>query len=171
MRVFFDTEFTQFRDGQLLSAGFVAENDRSLYVEIDEPARKNAASSFCQGHVLSQFGLVPESNVRSDAEAGERIATWLMSFGVVVVLCYDYKLDWRYFERAVSAAGLWRQIEPLVQDHNIASDANQAAALAAQEAYLASANSPGRHHALVDAYALRERWRERERLRALQGDA
>ena len=36
--------------------------------------------------------------------------------------------------------------------------------VAAQEAHFAGSSWPGRHHALVDAYALRERWREYQRL-------
>ena len=166
MRIFFDTEFTQFRDGQMLSAGFVSEDDRTFYVEIDEPARRRSASDFCQEHVISQFGLVPAAAVRSDAEAGKRIAEWILSFDSTVMLCYDYKLDWRFFETSVRAAGLWRQLAPLVQDCNIASDCNQDSALAAQESYLAQGRRPGRHHALTDAYALRQRWREYERLTA-----
>ena len=59
MRIYFDTEFTQFRDGQLLSAGFVADDDRFFYVEIDEPSRKKGASEFCELNVLPQFGLYP----------------------------------------------------------------------------------------------------------------
>ena len=52
-----------------------------------------------------------------------------------MTLSYDYKLDWHHFESAVSAAGLWAAVAPRVHDHNIASDANQDTALAAQETY------------------------------------
>jgi len=164
MRIYFDTEFTQFRDGQMLSAGFVADDDRCLYVEVDEPGRRQTASDFCHQQVLTQFGLMPDTNVRTDAEAGQRIAEWLLNFGAPLTLSYDYKLDWRYLESTVIAAGLWTALLPRIQEHNIASEANQDQALAAQESYLAQRTRPGRHHALVDAYALRERWRSYQRL-------
>ena len=159
MRIYFDTEFTQFRDGQLLSAGFVSDDDRFLYVEVDEPARRRTASDFCHQYVLPQFGLFPGCSVGLEVNAAQRIAEWLLSFGTPLTLSYDYKLDWQHLESAVSAAGLWAAVAPRVRSHNIASDANQDSSLAAQESYFTGHSLPGRHHALIDAYALRERWR------------
>lgn len=164
MRIYFDTEFTQFRDGQLLSVGFVADDDQFFYVEIDEPGRKKAASEFCHQHVLSQFGLCTNAAVATDAAAGQRVTDWLLSFGKRLTLSYDYKLDWYFLEAVVRAAGSWGTIQPLIEAHDIASDASQESALAAQESYFQGRGRPGRHHALVDAYALRERWREYQRL-------
>jgi hypothetical protein len=43
--------------------------------------------------------------------------------------------------------------------------------LAAQEAFFVGKSKPGRHHALIDALALRERWREYERLTGASSDA
>ncbi|MFO1395032.1 MAG: hypothetical protein U1F09_14835 [Steroidobacteraceae bacterium] len=166
MRVFFDTEFTQFRDGQLLSAGFVADDGRTLYVEVDAPERRAAASDFCQLHVLSQFGLVPGSAVGSDADAGRRIADWLLGFDTSLDLYHDFKLDWMHVQQAVTAAGRWTAVEPRVRACNVAADVDQPAALDAQEAYFAARSRPGRHHALVDTHALRVRWRAAERLAA-----
>jgi len=171
MRIYFDTEFTQFRDGQLLSAGFVADDDRFLYVEIDEPVRRVAASDFCRQHVLPQFGVYPLAAVRTEAEAGRRIAEWLLGFGRRVVLSYDYKLDWVFLEATIQAAALWSSVATVVEAHNVAYEASQESALAAQESYLDRASWPGRHHALVDAHGLRERWREYERILRESGNA
>lgn len=169
MRVFFDTEFTEFRDGQLLSAGFVSDDDRSLYVEVDEPARRAAASDFCQVHVLPQFGLVPGSAVDSDVEAGRRIAEWLLGLGTTLEVCYDYKLDWRYLQQVVTLAGRWHALASRIQGRDIASETGQPAALEAQEEFFNGRVRPGRHHALIDAYALRERWRESRRIAGADG--
>ncbi len=167
VRIYFDTEFTQFRDGLLLSAGFVADDDRWLYVEIDEPVRLREAGEFCRQHGLSQVGFYPHCWVRTDEDAGRRSARWLLRFGTRLTLSYDYKLDWAHLETAVRAAGLWGSVGPVIEGHNIASEASQESALAAQESYFQSCAWPGRHHALVDAYALRERWREHRRLVAM----
>ena len=169
VRIYFDTEFTKFRGGQLLSAGFVADDDRWLYVEFDEPARSREAGEFCQREVLSQFGLYPHCRVRTDDEAGRRIAQWLLRFEQRLTLSYDYKLDWYHLETVVRAAGQWDSVRPLIEAQNIAGVAAQESAVAAQESYFQGCSWPGRHHALIDAYALRERWREYRRL-AAEGD-
>jgi hypothetical protein len=79
MRIFFDTEFTQFRDGELLSLGFVSDDDRQLIVEVHDSARHRRASEFCQAVVIPQFGTLKAHVVNSDAEAGAVIADWLVS--------------------------------------------------------------------------------------------
>jgi hypothetical protein len=48
---------------------------------------------------------------------------------------------------------------------------SQRATLAAQESYFIGRKNPGRHHALVDAFALRERWWEYLRANAERRDA
>lgn len=164
MRIYFDTEFTQFRDGLLLSAGFVSDSDAVHYVEIDTPERRSAASDFCRQHVISQFGCIPRAAVASDAEAGERIAAWILSFQAPVILSFDYQLDWYFVEQALRSAHRWKQLSRIVTRHNVANEANQESAIAAQEAYFKQPCVPGRHHALTDAYALRARWREHLRL-------
>jgi hypothetical protein len=115
-------------------------------------------------HVLTQFGLVPGSAVDSDAEAGRRIADWLLAFDGSLDLCHDFKLDWPHVQQAVTAAERWPAIAPWVRACNVAAEVDQPAALDAQESYFASRSRPGRHHALVDAHALRERWRAAQRL-------
>lgn len=161
MNIFFDTEFTQFRDGELLSIGLVSDDDRQLYVEIDDARLHRRASDFCQEVVLSQFGLVPGAQVRSDKEAGERIATWLGSFEGPLRLCFDYKLDWHFLVRALEACGKWNHLQRRIAEANIANEASSDECLAAEEAYFERSGLLMRHHALTDAMALRERWRAR----------
>ena len=163
LHIFFDTEFSQFRDGQLLSIGFVTEDDRHLYVELHDPDRWSSASEFCKNVVLPQFGILPALRVRTDREAGSHIANWIRSIGPSVTLAYDYKLDWRFFEGCVVASGDWNSLRATTKALDVADFANSQECLEAQERYLAGQSKPGRHHALVDAFALRQRWLEYQR--------
>lgn len=163
MRIFFDTEFTQFRDGELLSVGLVSDDDLWLVVEVHDSARHLRASDFCRSEVLPQFGATAARVVANDSAAGLAIAEWLSQFGVPLDMCYDYKLDWRFLEHSLRAAGEWCQLEPHLNAINVAHVATSERCLTAQEAYFAGKLGPGRHHPLVDALALRERWREHER--------
>jgi hypothetical protein len=163
MRIFFDTEFTQFRDGELLSIGMVSDDDIWLVVEVHDRARHLRASDFCRMEVLSQFGATAALAVANDSAAGLAIAEWLSQFGVPLDMCYDYKLDWHFLEGALCAAGQWRQLERRLNAVNVAHVASSERCLNAQEAYFAGKVRPGRHHPLIDALALRERWREHER--------
>jgi hypothetical protein len=171
MRIFFDTEFTQFRDGELLSIGFVTENDEELVVEIHDQARHSRASDFCQQVVIPQFGTTHAHVVRDDPQAGNVVAQWLGKFSTPTILCYDFKLDWYFLEAALRAAGKWEQVAARTSAFNVADVANYDTCLQAQEEYFQTALVPGRHHPLVDAKALRERWREYERLEFPAGAA
>ena len=158
-RIFLDTEFTQFRDGQLLSLGLVTDDGHELYVEVADPTRQACASEFCRHSVISQFGLVPGSAVRDDAAVGARVADWLSSFEHPVAIAYDYKLDWRFFENALRAAGQWQALASKLRAEDVAGVAAPGSpAERAQNAVFDGSSSPGRHHALVDARALRAAW-------------
>ena len=158
-RIFLDTEFTQFRDGQLLSIGLVTDEGHEFYVEVADPTRHAQASDFCKDVVIPQFGLVPSAAVRDDAAVGARVANWLRSFEHPVVISYDYKLDWRFFESALSAAGQWHALASTIRAEDVAGVAAPGTpGEAAQNAVFETSKSPGRHHALVDARALRAAW-------------
>jgi hypothetical protein len=164
MRIFFDTEFTQFRHGELLSIGFVSEDDQELVIEVHDHARHARASDFCRNVVIPQFGAVKAMAVATDREVGTAIADWLSTFSSPVTLCYDYKLDWHFLENALRCAGVWSRVSSGLSSFNVADVANHDACLQAQEDYFLGRASPGRHHPLVDALALRARWREHLRL-------
>jgi hypothetical protein len=159
MHIFFDTEFTQFRDGQLLSVGLVSDADDELVVEIHDPVRHAMASQFCQGVVIPQFGAVPATGVWTDLELGRVVAAWLEQFGSPLTLCYDYKLDQHFLLEALRITEAWRACVPRVIWINVADVATFPECLAAQDRYFEGKEFPGRHHPLVDAKAMRERWR------------
>ena len=158
-RLFLDTEFTQFRDGQLLSLGLVSDDGHELYVEVADPVRLTRASEFCRQSVISQFGLVPGSDVRDDAAVGARLADWLSAFEHPVAIAYDYKLDWRFFESALRAAGQWDALGSKLRAEDVAGVAAPGTpGERVQNAVFDSSTAPGRHHELVDARALRAAW-------------
>ena len=163
MHIFFDTEFTQFRDGQLLSVGLVSDADDELVVEIHDPVRHAMASKFCQGVVIPQFGAVPARQVWTDFDLGRVVATWLGQFEPPLTLYYDYKLDRHFLLEALPGAEDWRVLEPQVSWVNVADVARSAECLAAHDRYFEGKGFPGRHHPLVDAKAMRERWRTHAR--------
>lgn len=76
-RIFLDTEFTQFRDGQLLSIALVTDEGHEFYVEVADLTRHAQASDFFKDVVIPQFGLVPGAAVRDDTAVGARVANWL----------------------------------------------------------------------------------------------
>jgi hypothetical protein len=158
-RIFLDTEFTHFRDGQLLSLGLVTDDGHECYVEVADSIRHSQASDFCRDVVIRQFGLVPGAAVRDDATAGARVAEWLETFGQPITISYDYKLDWRFLESALRAAGKWEGLASRLRPDDVAGVAAPGTpGEAAQNAVFETSRWPSRHHALVDARALCAAW-------------
>jgi hypothetical protein len=158
VHIYFDTEFTQFRDGELLSIGLVTDEDQELVVEVHDKGRLARASAFCHSTVIPQFGCTPAMTVTSDAEVGRIVAHWLAQFDAPHTMLYDYKLDWSHLEHVLRAAGEWSRLGPSLRPFNVADVANDDRCLAAQDSYFEGLAMPGRHHPLVDARAMRLRW-------------
>lgn len=161
-RVFFDTEFTRFREGRLLSIGLITDDDSSLYVEVDDPERRSEASEFCRREVLNQFGLVQGTVVHCDEDAGVVVAKWLSAFDEPLSLCYDFPSDWTLLKHVLHAAEAWERLEGIVRPDNVSTKAYRQHCVDARDAFLKGHVRPGRHHALIDAMALREMWRAHE---------
>ncbi|HKX94497.1 MAG TPA: hypothetical protein VJM48_07315 [Methylibium sp.] len=164
MRFYFDTEFTQFRDGELLSIALVTDEDHELVVEVHDRGRLARASEFCRSTVIPQFGCTPAWTATTDAEVGKIVAHWLAQFEAPHTMLYDYKLDWRHLEHLLRAAGEWSRLGSTLKPFNVADVANDDRCLAAQDAYFQGLAMPGRHHPLVDARAMRARWQTYLRL-------
>jgi len=160
VNVYFDTEFTQFRDARLLSIGFVSDDDRELCIEVHDHQRWREANDFCKSAVIAQFGSIPALRVSTDREVGNLVADWFSTLSEDLTLAYDYKTDWRLLESCLLASGHWPALSASVRAMNVADYANSDACLAAQESYFEGLSLPGRHHALVDARALRARWQK-----------
>lgn len=158
MRVFFDTEFSAFRDGRLLSVGLVAEDGRERYVELPGDGLNRDVSDFVRSHVLRQFGAVADSEAGTLAGLGERVARFLEELGQPVKMCFDYKLDRQFLEQALRLTAAWSTLQKSSTFVDVAGQANsEVAKVAALASYKAS--EPLReHHALADARALRAAW-------------
>ena len=175
-----DTEFSQFRDGELLSIGLVSVGQGRLplqpgplrdsaidasdafYAEVHDASLWQRSSDFCRQVVLPQFGRVPGARCERLDELGRRLGDWLLARNRRVVICFDYKLDWRFFERALVAGKRWDALKPRLMALDIADtgalEACRQASAAVMQAFAGSAL--GQHHALVDAMALAAQWQQ-----------
>lgn len=166
LHVFFDTEFTQFRDSELLSIGLVTEDDKQFYLEVMDKRRHARSSEFCQAIVLSQFGAIAGAAANTDREVGNRLADWLLELPAPgFVLVSDYSGDRLHFENVLRIAGRREQVLARMQHLDVADieplEGHDGARI--QDEFFERLDRPlpelMRHHALLDAYALRERWR------------
>ena len=99
MRVFLDTEFTNFNLPELISLGLVTEDGREFYAERTDFSRE-ACSAFVHAHVLPLLGRVP--GAACDAGTlGERLHGWLEALGEPVCMVYDYADDWLLLTQAL----------------------------------------------------------------------
>lgn len=166
MNLFFDTEFTDFRESELLSIGVITEDDRSLYLEVHDSDRWSRATAFCHEFVLPMFGQLPDGIARSDRALGQRLADWMEGLAHAdgeLVLHYDYKLDVWHLEQALREAGRLDALQRHMRFIDLGYLAGNKSCLSAQETYFSRLDRPHpelmRHHALVDALALRASWR------------
>lgn len=154
MRLFLDTEFTDFRDPRLLSVGLVAEDGREFYAEVTDGWEKAHCNAFVVDSVLPHLGAAPASHV-SRAELKQRMIDWLESLGpapVITQIVFDSEVDWRVLREAcgnLNTAKLDVQWTWLTLP-----DADKRSRCEALIEEYFVANGP-RHHALVDARALR----------------
>ena len=143
MRVFVDTEFTDFLDCDLISVALVADDGREFYGERSD---FNAAScsAFVREAVLPQLGQHPGCLFTRGALC-DAIRAWLDAFANESerLLCFDYGGDWELLcdlldgpPEGWQACHVGEFIDP-----------------ARLEAYYREHR--GRHHALVDARAKR----------------
>lgn len=168
--VFYDCEFTDLTsDSDLLSIGFVAADVHSeLYIELLD-AEVRLASDFVRQEVLPLFGRhKPAILLRDDAAA--RIEAWLDDLRSgdrkrQVVMVSDSQWDWHHllelFGAPMPGQQPWAQVVNVVgrMVHMMLGSGRQQQAFAEeQEAYFR--RHGGRHHALVDARALKAAWWE-----------
>lgn len=155
MRLFLDTEFSDFRDPRLLSVGIVAEDGREFYAELIDGWQRERCTQFVIDEVLPLLGKSPENQV-SRAELKPRLIAWLESLGtppVIAQFVFDSEVDWRLLLEAcgnLSTPNLdvqWQWLSSL--DPKMARHCEDLL-----EEMLTG--EPQRHHALTDARALRQ---------------
>ena len=150
MRVFLDTEFTDFSNPRLISAGLVAEDGREFYCELADGWASSHCTEFVLDAVLPLLGGV-EAMTRE--EAGARLVDWLASLGGNIAVVSDTETDWRLVTSLI-----WPHAN---DDVGISEELLSwpGFAMARRHEDLLEellANEPARHHALVDARALKK---------------
>jgi hypothetical protein len=139
MRIFVDTEFTDFIDCDLISIALVTDDGREFYAERTDFDQR-ACSAFVREAVLPQLGQYPE---RLFSRVGLHLALhdWLHQFGGGT-FCMDFHGDWDLLVDALDGVpdGWEAQLVGGQIDN------------ARLESYFRQFG--GRHHALHDARAL-----------------
>ena len=145
MMVFLDTEFTDFKDPQLISLGMVTEFDQEFYIEVPYPTFH--CSSFVNQVVIPLLGKETESFCATE-KLQPKLLSWLKSQRLgsgAVQICIDYDTDWDLF-----CAALNNQIPSWCKKKNVWSNIDNLLV----ESYFAKTGLP-QHHALYDARANR----------------
>ncbi|RZF30974.1 hypothetical protein EVC45_03205 [Paraburkholderia sp. UYCP14C] len=139
MRLFVDTEFTDFIDCDLISIALVADDGREFYGERSD-YDDATATAFVREAVLPQLGQYPGRVFTRDALRTDLLA-WLTQFDGEQerMLCFDYAGDWDLFVDLVCD----------VPDGWLACHIGHALRAERSEAYFRQ--NGGRHHALHDA--------------------
>ena len=146
MKLFIDTEFTQFFNPQLLSIGIVDERGNSFYGELHHEGPLN---EFVTEHVYSQWGKVPFSLHLDGNSLSRHLNEWLLRLNAPIELCYDYHTDADFFDLVSS-------IKPIAYTHlgYLCGPEYEQAGLLEWDR-IEKEMGLRRHHALADAYALR----------------
>lgn len=140
MRIFVDTEFTDFIDCDLISIALVADDGREFYAERTD-FNHQACSAFVREAVIPQLGQYPE-RMFSRASLHAALHEWLEQFGGGT-FCMDFHGDWDLLVDILDGV-------PEGWDAALIRDQADKARL---ESYFQQFG--GRHHALHDARALR----------------
>ncbi len=97
MRIFIDTEFTDFMNSELISIGLVDDNGREFYAEVTD-FRREACSGFVVETVLPLLGQYPDGIVGTKQHIAYRLEQWLSEYHESgATICVDYGTDWDLF--------------------------------------------------------------------------
>lgn len=151
LKVFIDTEFTDFIDCHMISLGMAAESGEEFYAEVPYP--DNACSAFVRAAVLPLLGKIPHAEC-AVCDLKVKVIDWLnllRELDEEVVICYDYQTDWDLFSDMFDY-----QIPPWCRPRLIAKNIDDALVYQYHE----MKKLPS-HHALYDALANRYAFKER----------
>jgi hypothetical protein len=151
LKIFIDTEFTDFVHPRLISLGMAAESGEEFYAEVPYPDKE--CSEFVREAVIPLLGGIPDSTCSID-ELRIKIISWLdivRNRGEEVEICLDYQTDWDLFVNALDY-----HVPPWCRMRMVARNINE---LLCYEFH--KKNLLPEHHALYDAMANRYAFRER----------
>lgn len=101
LRIFLDTEFTNFIDTSLISLGMVTEGGEEFYAEVPYP--ETECSDFVRMAVIPWLGRDSNAVCLLDELRG-RILTWLevvRRVDEVMEICFTAQVDWDLFADAL----------------------------------------------------------------------
>ncbi|HEX7642821.1 MAG TPA: hypothetical protein VF472_11500 [Burkholderiaceae bacterium] len=104
MLIFIDTEFTDFRNPQLISIALVSDcGGHEFYAEL--PYDLERCSGFVMATVLPLLGE-PAGAACEPQDLKQRLSIWLAQFEGrgEVAICYDFGGDWQFFCAAMGNA-------------------------------------------------------------------
>jgi len=151
LKIFIDTEFTDFIDCHLISLGMAAGSGEDFYVEVPYP--DEACSEFVRESVIPLLGKIPNAQC-SFEDLRVRILDWLdivRNKDEEVEICFDYQADWDLFIGALD----YRMPE-WCKSRLVARNINELFLYAFHKKH-----GLPEHHALYDAQANRYAFRER----------
>ncbi|MGZ5799951.1 MAG: hypothetical protein ACXWJZ_04895 [Burkholderiaceae bacterium] len=141
MKIFIDTEFTDFIDCELISIGLVSDDNRQFYGERNDfnPAGCN---QFVKEVVLPKLGRKREC-IYNKAGLGRAVREWLMQFKEVeAVICFDFVGDWGLLFDLLD-----RDVPDFIQTRNVRANINDQLF----EHFMLTLFKCDDHHALHDA--------------------
>jgi hypothetical protein len=155
MKLFLDTEFSDFKAPRLISLGIAAESGHTFYAEIEPGEWFAHVSTFVTDKVLPLLGHAGVE-AQSRRQAGKALREWLDALDDDLVVVADYVQDWDLFEALVRESGCWpacleNVYEPF--DPSMSNVLVGADRVEARERWY-SQRGMVRHHALHDAQAL-----------------
>jgi hypothetical protein len=149
LKVFIDTEFTNFFEPRLISLGMVAESHEEFYVEVPFPV--NECSDFVREMVVPMLNQYPNSYC-PHLELRSRILNWLQIIRMgqqPVEICYDYATDWDLFVIALDYS-----VPAWVTPRNVDSETSNFLLADFWRRSEENGSEECEHHALSDAKAL-----------------
>lgn len=150
LKIFIDTEFTDFIHTSLISIGMVAESGEEFYAEVPFP--ENECSDFVRVAVLPLLGKEPHAACEFEQLRG-LILSWIEIVrprGEEIEICFDYPTDWDLLVDALDY-----RLPEWCRPRLISANINELLLYSFQK----ETGLPS-HHALYDARANRYAFRE-----------
>jgi hypothetical protein len=151
MKIFLDTEFTDFIDPRLISIGLAASSGEEFYAEIPYPPE--LCSEFVKEIVIPLLGRNSGAVCTTD-ELSIRLIAWLnliRSSNEKLDICFDFPTDWHLFSKALND-----RVPEWCQPRLVGREIN-----AMMRYDFHKRNHLPQHHALYDAKGIRYAFRER----------
>jgi len=97
MRIFLDTEFTDFNESEcdLISIGLVADDGREFYAELTD-YRQEVCTDFVREIVLPLLKQHKGTILGNRLQVAKELAEWLEHYRKhdECIICFDYNTDW-----------------------------------------------------------------------------